>query len=239
MAKCINCGTEFVPKPNTKGFYCSRSCAGKHRRGPNHPSWKGGRNIRPDGYVDVYVGSVDGRPLYELEHRLVMAQNLGRDLGPGEHVHHRNGDRADNRAANLELISCPNHTRLHHPGRDPDKWRRVRCLHCGRDFDKRVSQIEITEHHYCSRQCYDDCMQRTGTRTCIGCGSEFRGNNPQRKYCSQECYHSTTKPRKRITVVCANCEHEFDVIPAYVARSKTGKLYCNRKCYLAARNSRE
>lgn len=39
------------------------------------------------------------------EHRLVLARALGRALEPDEVVHHRNGDRLDNRLANLELWS--------------------------------------------------------------------------------------------------------------------------------------
>lgn len=40
-----------------------------------------------------------------LEHILVMENMIGRSLLPGENVHHKNGQRHDNREENLELWS--------------------------------------------------------------------------------------------------------------------------------------
>lgn len=96
--------------------YC-RSCYYKNPlRGPQAFGWKGGRSKHIDGYIWVRLSAFSEaeqiilRPMaydYEkhlLEHRAVMALDLGRPLQSWEVVHHANGNRADNRIENLELM---------------------------------------------------------------------------------------------------------------------------------------
>ena len=88
------------------------------------------------GYFRVTVAEderwlVHGRKA-ELQHRLVMARSLGRPLTPDESVHHRNGDRTDNRLDNLELWSRfqPNGQRV----ADKVAWAREVLRRWGDDF---------------------------------------------------------------------------------------------------------
>jgi hypothetical protein len=92
-----------------------------HNTGDSHYNWKGGVNYkRNDGYKYVYVTSDNpyfsmarhDRPNakssgYIPEHRLIMAQHLGKVLKDTEVVHHINHIRDDNRIENLELMERP------------------------------------------------------------------------------------------------------------------------------------
>lgn len=71
------------------------------------PRGKCARHVSPEegerrqdgtGYIRVYRG---GKWVHE--HREAMEAHLGRALVRSESVHHRNGDRTDNRLENLEL----------------------------------------------------------------------------------------------------------------------------------------
>ena len=57
-------------------------------------------HVTKHGYKNI---TVDG--VHYAEHRYVMEQFLGRKLFSHENVHHKNGNRSDNRIENLELWS--------------------------------------------------------------------------------------------------------------------------------------
>jgi hypothetical protein len=75
-----------------------RDAGVKFKVGRPQTGWR-----KQDGYLVANIQYPDGRWGLLLQHVLVMEQHLGRPLVKGENVHHKNGDRSDNRIENLEL----------------------------------------------------------------------------------------------------------------------------------------
>jgi hypothetical protein len=112
-----------------KGRFCSSKC--------KHKGSILARSKGPKGYYVVNIGSLPpedvalfrgmtNRKTLE-EHRMVLARRLGRPLKPTEQVHHLNGNRSDNRPANLEL-----RVTRHGPGATASS---LICPHCGKAYD--------------------------------------------------------------------------------------------------------
>ena len=122
--RCPKCGkSRWVIKYTDPNVIC-RKCAGIRQRRDGSPNWTGGSYINGNGYrmVRIYndhpffyaMGRINGKGSDNTarliaEHRLVMAEHLGRPLRSWESVHHINDIKTDNRIENLELTNPPNH----------------------------------------------------------------------------------------------------------------------------------
>ena len=85
------------------------------RYGEDNPKWRGGYSIDANGYPRIVLPPDDFfLPMADkvrsvLEHRLVIAKSLGRNLHTWEVVHHKNHIKDDNRVENLQLLGEGQH----------------------------------------------------------------------------------------------------------------------------------
>jgi len=103
------------------------------------------KTIDSKGYISIpSPGHPNSRKSKRIfEHRYVMSDFLGRRLRKNENVHHKNGDRADNRIENLELwvTSQPSGQRP----LDLMKWAR-RILKAYAAEESKLKELEYRNH---------------------------------------------------------------------------------------------
>lgn len=91
---------------------------------------------------------------YVLYHRLIIENLLGRILNSNEVVHHRNGNKKDNRVENLELFINSEHSKLHNTS--GNKMLLLCCPNCKIIFERRRNQTHLIKggiYTSCSKRC--------------------------------------------------------------------------------------
>ena len=83
-------------------------------------------------------------------HRYLMEQKIGRYLLPSEVVHHKDGNKENNRKSNLIITERSKHTKHHKStGRT---FKEFNCRNCGRLFKREKKNIRV-EKPFCSKKC--------------------------------------------------------------------------------------
>lgn len=145
-SKALNAAGYVAKKPHPSETCMQNSVLA--RKGNQSPNYKGG-TTRDRGYVSVWAPDHPNANSkgYVREHRLVMANHIGRSLTDDEDVHHVNGIKDDNRIENLELMKKSDHTREHHLGKEKRIDEKKECT-VNTCENKTASKYGVCKKHY-------------------------------------------------------------------------------------------
>lgn len=109
---------------------------------------------------------------------------------------------------------------------------KVKCDYCGKLINKSPSQINRTEHHFCSKKCYNIYERNRVEVKCDNCGEityQYPSTIKKNKhhFCSYRCASEYKKNRVRAT--CDYCKKNIKIIPSKYKRYK--HHFCSKKCY--------
>lgn len=84
----------------------------------------------------------------------------------------------------------------------------LKCSHCSKLFERDLGQVNQSKQRGC-----------------------------QDTFCSLDCFYRAKKIKHSIIVNCSNCGKKIIKTKSAAAKSKTGNLYCSRKCSASKNNT--
>lgn len=108
-----------------------KGCHLNHAKGSHAGRWNANKIVSSHGYSRIRVGK--SHPLsdpngYAYEHLVVWVSCGNQRPASGQIIHHKNGDKTDNRIENLEVITKSKHNSIHNVKKQRDKRGRFSSL---------------------------------------------------------------------------------------------------------------
>lgn len=200
----------------------------KFRRYPDSKRWSDRQYYRPGPHI-VARG-------VEALHREVWKDNFG-PIPSGHHVHHKDGNTANNDPSNLECIPGPEHQSYHGRHVSPEHKEK-----CAKHLDKvrhlaaewHGSRAGLAWHRANGKRVWEN--RQPIVRICDQCGREFSSLDakPSTRFCSNNCKsawrrQSGVDNEERRCIECGG---------VFAVNKYEKNKYCSRECAARGRRSR-